>query len=157
MTEADLLLHLLVVAFDAPAQHGMADQADAAVMGGQGGEPELGRLGFADRPLDQEPLLGPWRGRVVVPVSGPYAQRGEAGGERRVRALAPGQWAPGVLGQPGSEVLGRDRLVLGAAPDAGRRPPPAAPGLDRQRRLGWRAEAGRGPGGGDKSPGRGGG
>ena len=68
VAETDLLLHLLTVALDAPAQHGVADQAGAAGAGGQGGEPGLGGLGLTDGPLGQAPLLGPRRGGLVVTV-----------------------------------------------------------------------------------------
>src|SRR5512138_654591 len=54
--EAELLLHLLVVALDAPAQLGCADEILERGADGQGREPELGRLLLALRPRAEEPL-----------------------------------------------------------------------------------------------------
>ena len=58
ITEAEFLLELLVIALDPPAQLWQVDQPIEGDILGQGGEPILGRLGFAFRPLDQQPLLG---------------------------------------------------------------------------------------------------
>ena len=57
MPEADLLLELLIVALDAPAQLGEIDQAIEGDVVRQRREPVFGRLGLALRPLDQQPFL----------------------------------------------------------------------------------------------------
>src|SRR6266852_4643486 len=57
VSEPDLLLELLIVALDAPAQFGEIDQLAEADLLRQGREPVFGRFFFALRPLDQQPLL----------------------------------------------------------------------------------------------------
>ena len=58
IAEAEFLLELLVVALDPPSQLGDIDQTLKADLPGQCGKPIFGRLGFALRPLDQQPLFG---------------------------------------------------------------------------------------------------
>ena len=58
IAEAEFLLQLLVVALDPPSQLGEIDQTLKADLLGQCGKPIFGRLGFALRPLDQQPLFG---------------------------------------------------------------------------------------------------
>ena len=69
MAEAELLLELLVVPLDPPAQLGKSNEALERGIGGKVGKPELGRLDLAFGPLDQEPEFGPGRRAIVVPVS----------------------------------------------------------------------------------------
>ena len=76
--EPNLLLELLVVALDAPAQLGEIDQALEGDLLGQAGKPVLGRLGFAFRPFDQQPFLRPRRGELVVVMCRADPQPGEA-------------------------------------------------------------------------------
>ena len=57
VVEPDLLLQLLVVALDAPAELREADQRPDRRVGGDGREPELRRLLLPSGPLAQEPLL----------------------------------------------------------------------------------------------------
>ena len=61
MAQAHLLLELLIVALDPPAQGGGGDKLLQAGLGRQAGEPEalLGSLALAA--LAQKPLLGPGR------------------------------------------------------------------------------------------------
>ena len=55
--KSDLLLELLIVALDAPAQLGKVDELAEADIRWQRRQPILGRRGFARGPLDQQPLL----------------------------------------------------------------------------------------------------
>src|SRR5687767_12681294 len=97
VAEADFLLQFLVVAFDPPALHGVADQRGTAAGGGQRREPEFGGLGFPRRPFDQAPFLGACRGSLVIAVGGANTHSGKAGGKWRIRTLAPGHPTPGAL------------------------------------------------------------
>lgn len=56
VTEPDLLLELLIVALDAPAQLGQIDEPLEADILRQRGEPVFGWLCFALRPFDQQAL-----------------------------------------------------------------------------------------------------
>ena len=115
VTEADLLLELLVIPLDAPAQLGLVDEVDERRVLGQGGEPVFGRFALALWPFDQEPFRWSRCGAPVVPMRRPDAQGGEAGGERSVRALPPGDDVPGAPWQGLRQLFGRNRLVLGIA------------------------------------------
>src|SRR5674536_388595 len=57
MPKPDLLLELLIVALDAPAQLGEVDQRAERDILGKGREPVFGRLFLAFGPLDQQPFL----------------------------------------------------------------------------------------------------
>ena len=57
VAEPNLLLEFEIIAFDPPAQLGQIDQALERDVGWQRGEPVVVRLGFALRPLDQQPLF----------------------------------------------------------------------------------------------------
>ena len=52
VAEADLLFEFEIVALDQPAQLGEIDQPGDRGVGGQGGQPELGRLRLAFGPFD---------------------------------------------------------------------------------------------------------
>ena len=78
MSEADLLLELLVIAFDHPAPLGGMHQAFEGGALRQVGQPVLGRLRLAVRPLDEQPFLGPRFGPCAVPMSGTNPADGEA-------------------------------------------------------------------------------
>src|SRR5471032_2218378 len=66
MPEADLLLELLIIALDAPAQLGGIDQIAECDAARQGREPVLGRLLFALGPLDQQPFFGRFAGSFMA-------------------------------------------------------------------------------------------
>lgn len=78
VAKADFLLHRLIVALDAPAQHGLPDEDGQPGVGGQCGKPVCGRLRLARRPFDQAPFFRPWRRPVVVAMRGTHADGGEA-------------------------------------------------------------------------------
>ena len=58
IAEPEFLLELLIIALDPPSQLGEINQTREADIHGQCGQPVLGRLGFALRPLDQQPFFG---------------------------------------------------------------------------------------------------
>ena len=79
MAEADLLLELLIVALDPPAQLGKIDEAIEGDVVRKGGEPVLGRLALAFGPFDQEPLLGSRLRKPLIAMRAPPGQRGSGG------------------------------------------------------------------------------
>ena len=83
VTEPDLLLELLIVPLDAPAQLGPVDEVGERGVAWQGGEPVFGRFALALRPLDQEPFLRTRFGALVIPVRRPDAHGGKARRERK--------------------------------------------------------------------------
>ena len=64
--ETDLLLELLIVALDAPAQLGKLHQATESHLLREGREPVLGWLLLAFGPLDQQPFLWSALGALLV-------------------------------------------------------------------------------------------
>ena len=94
-------------------------------------------------PLRQQPLLRARLAQPEVVVRRPDPHGGEARGQRPGRALAPGDGPPRARGQARGQLLGRERLVLGVAPQPLRRPAPAAPRRGRQRPRAGRPQAGR--------------
>src|SRR5438876_8656183 len=92
--QPQLVLELLVVPLDAPAQHRQADQVDRGRRRWQRGEPILDRRSFPPRPFDEQPLFEPGCRAPVVAMRGPDADRREARPHRAARACAPGHGAP---------------------------------------------------------------
>ena len=78
IAEAEFLLELLVVALDPPSQLGEVDQTLKADLLGQCGKPIFGRLGFALRPLDQQPLFGARLAPLGIAMRRPHALPGGA-------------------------------------------------------------------------------
>src|SRR4029450_11536778 len=106
--EPQLLLELLVVAFDAPPELGEFDQAREADLLGQGREPVFGGLLLAFRPLDQEPFL---RAQLIAPLiarAGSHAPPCEARSEPIGDALAPGDRGPRLRPKSKRQRLNRD-------------------------------------------------
>lgn len=134
VSEPDLLLELLIVAFDPPAQLGEFDQAAEGDVVGYGREPVLGRLRLTFGPLDQQPLFVSAGGEIVIAMAGANPNPGEAGGQPVGRALAPPDRPPCLRRQTEREVLRRDGLVVGRPFDELGRTPAARPRLRRQRR-----------------------
>src|SRR5260370_720733 len=66
MPEPDLLLELLIIALDAPAQLGGVDQIAECDAARQGRKPVLGRLLLALGPLDQQPFFGRFAGPLMA-------------------------------------------------------------------------------------------
>ena len=74
MIEAELAFELLVVELDLPAQAGEAGEPFGLGVGGEVGEPVVGRLVFAFGPFGDQPFLA-WRGARLLPL---VARRGRA-------------------------------------------------------------------------------
>src|SRR3989338_1103088 len=89
MVEPELVLEFLIIALDAPAQLGEADEISEGRRLRQGREPILRGLGLPPRPLDQQPLLRPGRRALLVAMGGPHPQAREAGAHRAPRPLPP--------------------------------------------------------------------
>ena len=109
--EAEFLLEVLIVPFDAPAQLGPLHQRLEGGVLRQGGEPEAGRRGLLVRPLDQEPLGGPLR-QAAMAMGRDHAHPGEASRQRLGRALSPGDGAPGLSGQALGDIGDRGHVPL---------------------------------------------
>src|ERR1700722_14588001 len=107
MPEPNLLLELLVVALDAPAQFCKIDEPLEADILRQRRETVFGRLFFALGPLDQQPLRRQLLGDQLV-VSDTDAHPRKARGQLIGRALSPRHRTPGPLRQAKRHLLGRD-------------------------------------------------
>src|SRR4051794_36504698 len=122
--EPEFLLELLVVALDAPAQLGKADETVEGDVHRQGREPVLRRLLLLRGPLDQQPFLWAGFAEGVIAMRRPDPQTGKARGEPIGRALAPRDRGPCVRRQRKRDRLGRARLVVRVAAEAAWRPAP---------------------------------
>ena len=72
----DLLLELLIVPLDAPAQLGKIHEPAEADVRRQRREPVFGRLGFALWPFDQQPLLlQQFRDQLVMADANTHARK----------------------------------------------------------------------------------
>jgi hypothetical protein len=89
VTQAEVLLQILVVALDASALMGNADQLIDRRVQRQGGQEALARFGFACRPLDEQPLLEAQACFADISASMTQPNRRKALAQRRVGALAP--------------------------------------------------------------------
>ena len=118
MAEADLLFQLLIIAFDAPAQFDGVDELVEGDVGRQGRKPILGRFGFGSRATRCEPLLGSQFGAQIVAMSRVDAHAREAPLENIVRAFAPLDDLPGLIGQFERQLLDRYGLARVVAPQA---------------------------------------
>src|ERR1700722_17726229 len=96
VTEPDLLLELLIVALDAPAQLGKINQLLEADVLRQCGEPVFGRLCFALWPFDQQPLRRQrLRDQFVVPDTETHTRK--ARGQLLGRPLPPCHRVPSLF------------------------------------------------------------
>src|SRR5712691_11196632 len=135
MVEPELVLELLIVALDAPAQLGEADEGRDRRRRRQGREPILRGLRFVPRPLDQHPLLRPGRRALLIAMGGPHTQPREAGTHRTARAFAPRHRPPRRRRKRHGQLLETLGSVRRGAPHARRRPAATLPALRRPRRL----------------------
>src|SRR5215510_3550665 len=87
--ESQLILELLVIALDAPAQLGEMHEGGEGRRRRQGREPILGGFRLPARPFDEQPLLGPGRGTPLIAVGRPHPDPGEARAQGAPRSLAP--------------------------------------------------------------------
>src|SRR4249919_4385936 len=99
MSEPDLLLEFLIIPLDAPAQLRCVDQIRKGNVFRKGRKPVFGRLAFALRPLDQQPLFWSTFCQPVIAMRRANTQARKAGTQRLGRALAPFDRSPGPLRQ----------------------------------------------------------
>ncbi len=78
VAEPEFLFEFLIVALDAPAQLGGADELCERSGGRESGEPVFEWFGITLGPFDQQPFLGAGLGQFVIPGRGPDAHGGEA-------------------------------------------------------------------------------
>ena len=116
VAQPHLLLELLEIPFDAPAQLGLLDQVSKRRVRRQGREPVFRRLLLPLRSLDQDPFLSSGLMQQVIAVGRPDPHGGKARRERRVRAFPPGDRLPSLNRQALGEIERRDRLVIAIAP-----------------------------------------
>src|SRR5918994_1407206 len=96
VSKPDLLLELLVVPLDTPAQLGKLDEPAEADVRRQRREPVFGRLGLARGPLDQQPLLRQQlRDQPVMPDANAHARKARR--QPIGRSLPPPDRAPGTF------------------------------------------------------------
>src|SRR6058998_3677598 len=131
--EPELILELLIVALDTPTQLGEADEVGRRRR--QGREPILRGLGFAPRPLDQQPFLRSGLPALLIAMGGPYAQPREAGVHRAARPFPPRYCSPRPRRQRAGQLLEALGGVGRGAPHACGRSAAASPSLWRSRRL----------------------
>jgi hypothetical protein len=127
VVEPDLLFQLLIIAFDAPVQFDGVDERVEGDVERQGGKPRLRRLLFALGPFDDQPFLGPELGAQIVAMGRMDAHARETPLENVIRAFAPFDDLPGLIGQAERQRLDGDGLTLVIAArkrDKGRRPLP---------------------------------
>src|SRR6266481_7285277 len=94
MIEPDLVLELLVVAFNAPANHRQPHEALERGGGRHGREPILARLRLVLRPLDQEPFFRARVRELPIAMRRTDAHGGKPRDHRSPGALAPAHELP---------------------------------------------------------------
>src|SRR6202163_80392 len=105
----DLLLELLIIPLDTPAQLGKVDELAEADIRRQRREPIFGRLGFALGPLDQQPLLRrQFRDQLIMPDPNAHARKARS--QPIGRPFPPPDRAPGMLGQTKRHLFDRDQI-----------------------------------------------
>ena len=89
MSQPDLLLEFLIVAFDPPSQLGNVDELTERDVLRKRRQPIFDRLLFAVGPFDQQPLLRPRVGKPVVPMRDTNAHTGKSRGQLLSGAFSP--------------------------------------------------------------------
>src|SRR3970040_485357 len=115
VAQAELLLELLIVPFNAPAHLSDLDQFHQRRVLGQRRQPILRRFGLPGWPFDQQPLLLTQSAAPLVTMRRPHAHGGEARRQDRVGALAPLYRAPSARFQGLRQRLHADRASVRAA------------------------------------------
>src|ERR1700758_645526 len=133
VAEAELLLELLVIPLDPPARLGHPHEALERGAPGQVGEPVLGWLSRAVRPLDQQPLLWPRLRALPIAMGRADPHGRKARTQLALGSRAPGEAAPSAGGQMHCQCLERHRLMRRIAPQPDGWASAARPGGWRQR------------------------
>src|ERR1700689_5272126 len=112
MSQSQLLLQLLVVAFDYPTVFRSFHQLSQCGLGRKSRKPVLGRFALPLRPFDQQPFFVTRFAPPIVPMSRSYSQCRKTGAQFLLRALTPRAPSP-ILGRQGkSHLLDRTRLMF---------------------------------------------
>src|SRR5712692_3768740 len=113
MVQPELILELLIVALDAPAELGQADEGGDRGHLRQSREPILRGRAFAPRPFDEQPFFRPRLRALRIAMGRSQAQPREAGAHRAAGPFAPGYRPPrrrrNRHGQPGDTPGGMSR------------------------------------------------
>src|SRR5262249_47598714 len=133
MSQPDLLLEVLIVAFDPPSQLGNLDELTERDVFRKRRQPIFDRLLLAFGPFNQQPLLRPTVGEPVIPMRDTNAHTGKSRGQLLPRGFPPCDRAPGTLWQGQCKLLDRGRFVLVIAAQQLRWPPMTRPLLWRTR------------------------
>src|SRR5438552_5686774 len=113
--EPDLLLELLIIALDAPAQLSQIDEGGKIDVFRQSREPVFGRLLLAFRPLDQQPLRRTRRGEFLVAMRRVNPQARKPRRQRRRRTFTPRDHSPCPLRQAQRQRLDGERPMFAVA------------------------------------------
>src|SRR5579872_302847 len=133
MSQPQFLLQFFVVAFDDPTLLGQTDQILDFHGDGQGRQPILRGLGFAFRPLEQQPLFGTRLGALFIPVRRTDTQQSKSRTEPMFRAFSPSDVFPRLFRQTLRQRQYGDGGMIRIASQALGRLSSAAPGLLGQR------------------------
>src|SRR2546422_2682211 len=112
MSQSQLLLQFLVVAFDNPTVFRSFHQLAQCGTDRESREPVLGRFALSLRPFDQQPFFVTRCASPIVPMSRSHSQCRKTGAQFLLRPLTPGDRSP-ILGRQGkSHLLDRNRLMF---------------------------------------------
>src|SRR5215831_14891447 len=89
MSQPDLLLEFLIVAFDPPSQLGNVDELAERDVLRKRRQPIFDRLLLAFGPFNQQPLLRPTVGEPVIPMRDTNAHTGKSRGQLLPRGFPP--------------------------------------------------------------------
>src|SRR5205807_9467427 len=89
LSQPDLLLEFLIVAFDPPSQLGKVDELTERDVFRKRRQPIFDRLFLAIGPFNQQPLLRPTVGEPVIPMRDTHAHTGKSRGQLLARGFPP--------------------------------------------------------------------
>jgi hypothetical protein len=112
MSQPDLLLEFLIVAFDPPAQLGNVDEPTKRDVFRKRRQPIFGRLLLAFGPFNQQPLLRPTVGEPVISMRDTNAHPGKSRGQLLPCGFPPCDRALGTLWQGHASFLTEAGLCL---------------------------------------------
>src|SRR5689334_3770672 len=133
--ETDLLLQVLGVALDAPAQLGRVDEGCDRRGVRQRRKPVLGGRSLALRPPDQQPLLGPWLSAPIIPMRWSHPRGGKPRDKITLAALAPAHGLPSLARQSSGEIASLRSFGVFVWTQELRLPAAAAPCSERRCRC----------------------
>src|SRR5262249_5350057 len=99
MSQPDLLLKFLIVAFDPPSQLGNVDELTERAVFRKLRQPIFDRLLLAIGPFNQQPSLRPTVSEPVIPMRAPNAHTGKSRGQLLAHSFPPYDRVPGTLWQ----------------------------------------------------------